>query len=54
VPDDFAEGGPLEPGDILVSNFNNTANLQGTGTTIDRITRRGQVSFSSSAHPLCW
>jgi hypothetical protein len=45
VPDDFAEGGPLEPGDILVSNFNNSKNLQGTGTTIDRITRHGQVSI---------
>ncbi|MFC5491071.1 hypothetical protein [Dokdonella soli] len=32
---DFTAGsGPLRSGDILVSNFNNAANLQGTGTTI--------------------
>jgi hypothetical protein len=44
VPEGFAEGGPLQPGDILVSNFNGSANLQGTGTTIVRITRQGQLS----------
>jgi hypothetical protein len=32
-----AGSGPLKAGDILVSNFNNSANLQGTGTTIVRI-----------------
>jgi hypothetical protein len=39
VPPGFPTGGPLNPGDILVSNFNNggappTGNLQGSGTTI--------------------
>src|SRR5580658_7797493 len=35
VPRNFQTGsGPLHHGDILVSNFNNAANLQGTGTTI--------------------
>ncbi|MGA2226803.1 MAG: hypothetical protein ABSH41_20390 [Syntrophobacteraceae bacterium] len=34
VPWGFPSGGPLQPGDILVSNFNNFNNLQGTGTTI--------------------
>jgi DNA-binding beta-propeller fold protein YncE len=34
VPPGFPAGGPLNPGDILVSNFNNSMNLQGTGTTI--------------------
>ena len=39
VPHGFPAGGPLSPGDILVSNFNNagtspTGNIQGTGTTI--------------------
>ena len=29
-------GGFLQPGDILVSNFNNSANQQGTGATIIR------------------
>jgi hypothetical protein len=35
----------LQPGDILVSNFNNAENLQGTGTTIVRINRQGQQSL---------
>lgn len=35
VPKGFAEGGPLAPGDVLVSNFNSSANnFQGTGTTL--------------------
>src|SRR5271165_1061262 len=37
VPRHFDRGsGPLKHGDILVSNFNNSSNLQGTGTTIVR------------------
>ena len=39
-----ASVGALHQGDILVSNFNNAANLQGTGTTIVQITPSGQVS----------
>src|SRR5438309_10202755 len=35
--------GSLVAGHILVSNFNNSANLQGTGTTIDRIDPNGNV-----------
>jgi hypothetical protein len=35
--------GLLHQGDILVSNFNNAANLQGTGTTIVQITPSGTV-----------
>ncbi len=34
VPPDFPAGGAINPGDILISNFNNSSNLQGTGTTI--------------------
>lgn len=50
VPHDFPKntGGPLQPGDILVSNFNNstmTGNLQGTGTTIVRIAADGSQSL---------
>lgn len=41
VPSGFASGGKLSPGDILVSNFNNSANLQGTGTTIVSISQNG-------------
>jgi len=37
VPDGFPGGGPLHPGDVIVSNFNNSGNLQGTGTTIVRV-----------------
>jgi len=43
VPNGFP-GNTLKPGDILVSNFNNSANLQGTGTTIIRIQPNGQRS----------
>jgi hypothetical protein len=44
VPSNFAKGGPLKPGDILVSNFNNSANVQGTGTTIVEIHPNGALS----------
>src|ERR1700688_4846760 len=37
VPHGFPIGGPLRAGDIIVSNFNNSANLQGTGTTIVKV-----------------
>jgi len=39
--------GSLVQGNILVSNFNNSANLQGTGTTIVQITPAGKVSLFS-------
>lgn len=39
-----AAGGVLQPGDILVSNFNNTNNLQGLGTTIVRVSASGETS----------
>jgi hypothetical protein len=41
VPQWFPKGGAVNPGDILVSNFNNSANLQGTGTSIVDITQAG-------------
>jgi len=37
VPSGFSGGGPLHTGDIIVSNFNNGMNLQGTGRTIMRV-----------------
>ena len=37
--------GSLVQGNILVSNFNNSDNLQGTGTTIVQITPEGVVSL---------
>ena len=37
--------GRLYRGDVLVSNFNNKANVQGTGTTIVEVTPHGNVSL---------
>jgi hypothetical protein len=37
VPDGFPRFGTIAPGDLLVSNFNNAQNAQGTGTTIVKI-----------------
>jgi hypothetical protein len=34
VPANFPTGGTINPGDVLVSNFNASSNLQGSGTTI--------------------
>ncbi len=51
VPRDFARPGVLKPGDLLVSNFNNSQNLQGTGTTIVKVVPNGtpQVFFGGPA-----
>jgi hypothetical protein len=52
VSRDFQTGtGPLVHGDILVSNFNNSQNIQGTGTTIVRIPASGSptVFFQGKA-----
>ena len=38
VPRDFPSGGKIAPGDVLVANFNNLNNLQGTGVTIIKFT----------------
>jgi hypothetical protein len=37
--------GALVKDDILISNFNNSANLQGTGTTIDEIDASGKITL---------
>lgn len=49
VPRGFPEGGAIAPGDILVSNFNNSGNAQGTGTTIIKFTPNGTVTPSIPA-----
>src|SRR5580658_3131620 len=41
VPEWFPTGGTVNPGDILVSNFNASSNIQGTGTTIMDVTQTG-------------
>lgn len=52
VPSGFPKDGAILPGDVLVSNFNSSANLQGTGTTITRVTKGGVTStFFQAPHP---
>jgi sugar lactone lactonase YvrE len=43
--------GNLTAGDLLVSNFNNHRNLQGTGSTIVQISPTGAVSLFASIDP---
>jgi hypothetical protein len=43
--------GSLVQGDVLVSNFNNHRNLQGTGRTIVQISPSGNVSLFASLDP---
>jgi DNA-binding beta-propeller fold protein YncE len=49
VPQGFPAGGALAPGDVLVSNFNNSANQQGTGTTIVQLRPSGSIAPPGSA-----
>lgn len=52
VPAGFPAGGMLNPGDVLVSNWNDKK-LQGLGTTIVRITPAGKLSlFFQGKKPL--
>ena len=44
VPAGFPSGGVIAPGDVLVSNFNNIKNLQGTGTTIIKLRPTGNLA----------
>lgn len=54
VPNNFNIGaGLLKHGDVLVSNFNNKQNLQGTGTTIVDISKSGPATvFFAGTAPL--
>jgi hypothetical protein len=46
--------GKLVAGDVLISNFNNSANEQGTGTTIVQVAPSGAVSqFAGISDPSC-
>jgi hypothetical protein len=49
VPPGFPAGGAIKAGDILVSNFNNSKNLQGTGSTIVKLTPNGVIAPSGTA-----
>jgi DNA-binding beta-propeller fold protein YncE len=44
VPQNVPHGGKLHAGDVLVSNFNASSNVQGTGTTIVDISPSGKQS----------
>jgi hypothetical protein len=48
VPNGFPAGGLLNPGDLLVSNFNDNQNLQGTGTTIIKVALEDPVCENAS------
>jgi hypothetical protein len=43
--------GSMVKGDVLVSNFNNSGNLQGTGTTIVEVSPSGNVTQFASLDP---
>jgi hypothetical protein len=49
VPPNFPTGGKVATGDILISNFNDHSNAQGTGTTIVKLTPNGAISPSGQA-----
>jgi hypothetical protein len=51
VPQGLPPGGKLQSGNILVSNFNNSANSQGMGTTIVQVTPSGQTSTFFQGSP---
>ena len=49
VPAGFPSGGSISEGDVLVSNFNNSANQEGTGTTIVSFSKTGQQSLFATS-----
>ncbi len=53
VPVGFPTGGMLAEGDVIVANFNNSMNLQGTGTTVVRVNRQHppDVFYSNPSAP---
>jgi len=51
VPRGFPRGGRLNPGDVLVSNYNASSNFQGTGTTIVRVTPDNKTSLFFQGPP---
>jgi hypothetical protein len=49
VTEGFPQGGSIVAGDVLVSNFNNADNLQGSGSTIVMLHPRGPLAPPGSA-----
>lgn len=50
VPEGFPRGRKIKTGDVLVSNFNDNANTQGTGTTIVSFSPDGAVAPPGTAN----
>jgi DNA-binding beta-propeller fold protein YncE len=51
VPESFPAGGAIGPGDVLVSNFNDSTNAQGKGTTIIAFPPHGDLAPPGAAVP---
>ena len=49
VPTGFPAGTNIHPGDVLVANFNNSTNVQGTGTTIISMSPTGTQSLFATS-----
>src|SRR3984885_13116733 len=49
VPEGFPAGGTIARGDVLAANFNSSANIQGTGTTIVQLNPSGSIAPPGSA-----
>ena len=49
VPEDFPTGGVIHEGDVLVSNFNDSTNAQGKGTTIIALAPHGALAPPGTA-----
>lgn len=49
VPKGFPSGGVISAGDVLVANFNNSGNTQGTGSTIVQFTPGGVPASPTNA-----
>jgi len=49
VPSGFPSGGTIATGDVLVSNFNASSNLEGTGTTIISMSPTGQQTLFATS-----
>lgn len=50
VPEGFPGGGMIKTGDVLVSNFNDSNNTQGNGTTIVSFSPDGAIAASGTAN----
>jgi len=49
VPAGFPGGGSITAGDVLIANFNNSLNVQGTGTTIVQFSPVGAIATPNGA-----